>query len=104
MATADETKVLKVDDQEIDLAALIAQYQALKTEYLNLPDYNKTVPDQETLDFWNTEMSIQWSNQAAEIKTQAGILLSKVDPIRDAGLLPSQFEDEYQLLYNFVNS
>jgi hypothetical protein len=104
IATADPTVVIKQDQADIDLTALIQQYQSLKQEYLSLPDYNKTIPDQETLDFWNTEMSIMWDSQAQVIKTAAAILLSKVQPIYDAGLLPVQYEDDYNLLVNFVNS
>jgi hypothetical protein len=104
IATADESIVIKQDSGEVDLSALIAQYQSLRTEYQNLPDYNKTVPDQETLDFWNTEMRIQWDNLATEIKYRAGLLLAQVQPIRDAGLFPAAWEDQYQQLVNFVNS
>lgn len=103
IATADPNVVVKRDDQDIDLSAYIAQFLSLKQEYLDLPDFNKTVPDQETLDYWNSEMQLQWEGQAATIRYAASQLLDKVTPIRDAGLLPSQFEDEYLQLYNFVN-
>jgi hypothetical protein len=102
--TADPTVVVKQEQSDIDLAALTAQYLALRTEYLNLPDYQKTVPDQETLDFWNSEMDIQYSNARFEIKIGATNLLLKVQPIYEAGLLPVQYHDEYNTLVNFVNS
>ncbi len=103
-ATSDETVVEKVETQEIELQQLIDQFLSLKQEYLNLPDYNKTVPDQETLDFWNQEMNLVLADQVMQIKQGAIVLKGHVDPIRDAGLLPAQFEDEYQQLVDFINN
>lgn len=102
--TSDPNVVEKSTVEEVDMSQLVGEYQTLKTEYQAIPDWEKTVPDQETLDFWNSEQENLHVGTIADLKSRAQVLKSKIDPIRNQGLFPAQYEDEYQQLVNFINS
>lgn len=101
---SDDSVVTKQVTADIDLDDVIDEYQALKAEYQGLPDLAKTEPDQETLDFWNVAKELERLELVVGIKQRATLLLAVVDPIRDAGLMPTRYETQYQQLLNFVNS
>lgn len=104
LSTADDGIVVKRDDATIELQQLIDQYISLKQELQNLPDWTKTVPDAETLQFWNTEQEMINSQHVDQIKFAAIDLYGKVKPIYDSGLLPTRFHDEYFQLENYINA
>lgn len=104
LPTADDGVVIKRTDEEQPLQVFIDEFLSMKQEYLNLPDHEKTVPDQETLAYWNAEMGIHTADLRNTIRNRAIILKGRIDPIRDAGLLPARFEDEYQQLVTFINT
>lgn len=102
--TDDEDIVQKIDtgSENIDLSVLVQEYLDLKTEYQALPEI-KDIPDEETLDFWNEIKMIDRAGGEVDIKEKASILLEKIKPIYEAGLLPDKYKDEYQQLINFVS-
>jgi hypothetical protein len=72
-STANEDIVIQTNDQNVDLSVLIAEYQGLKSQYINLPQV-KTIADQETLDFWNENISSLRSVDETNIRVEAEIL------------------------------
>ena len=104
LETADDSEVIKQTSIVMDIDAIADEYTALKVEFQEIPDWNKTIPDAETLAYWNAEMEQVHANLVHEIKMRAGILLERLTPIRDAGFLPDRYEDKYTQLVNFVNS
>jgi hypothetical protein len=101
--TSDESIIEKVVTEDIDLQHIVDTFLALKAELQALPDWKKTVPDLETLNYWNSEQKLLHADLVHEIVFGAQNLKNQADPIRDAGLWPSQWEDEYQQLVNFIN-
>jgi len=101
--TSDDSVVLRIETIDVQLQALVDEYLSLKAEYMNLPDWKKTVPDMDTLYFWNSEQQLLHFDLVHEIKGRAAVLLSRITPIYDAGLLPDRYYDEYDQLINFVN-
>jgi len=59
----------------------------------------KTVPDQETLDYWNESFV---EDEEAAIRAEAQVLYDELWPIYQAGLLPPQYEDELLRLKLFL--
>ena len=88
---------------EIDLAVYVNRYLTLRNQYLSLPE-TKSTPDAETLAFYNAVITSQNEVETAWIKEQATELYIDLQPIYEAGLLPAEYEDEYQQLENFINS
>lgn len=93
---------LTSDATPVDLAMVIAEYQQLKSIYQTMPAFKDT-PDQETLQFYNTDILLQREAVIGSLKAPATALYIKVKAIRDAGLLPAEYEDEYLQLETFVN-
>jgi hypothetical protein len=96
-ATANEDVVIQTNDREVDLSALVDEYLTLKTEYQDRPQV-KTVPDQETLNYYNAFIVLE----NVDLETRITVLFYRLKPIYEAGLLPSKYNDEYQQLENFV--
>jgi hypothetical protein len=88
---------------ELNIPDLVAEYVAIRDSVVGLSLDQKTVADQETLDFWNQEQAALFYGESAVLKSRAGSLFVKVKAVRDAGLLPAEYEDEYAQLDNFVN-
>ena len=101
--TSDPYVVEKTAVSEIELPQLIAEYISLKAEWDGRP-VRKTAPDQETLDFFNAEFDQEDAAIRFNIKQGAIMLLAKVKPIYDAGLLPTEYNDEYALLETFATT
>jgi len=97
--TANEDIVLDISSREIDLAVIIQRYQDLKVRLQTLPVL-KIAPDAETLEIYNRYVD----DSLRDTNSSIFELYAKVKPIKDAGLLPSKYDDEYQLLENYVNS
>ena len=103
ISTPDNKVVVMRTDVELNLDDLVADYQSIKQAVVSLSRPNKTVPDQETLDFWNDAQDAIYYGEFHVLKVRAGALFVKVKAIRDAGLLPAEYEDEYQQLVNFIS-
>jgi len=98
-ATVNEDIVLDVSSREIDLIVLIQSFTNLKTQLQSLPS-QKSTPDAETLVLYN-----QWvDDQLRDTNSAISQLYLDVKPIKDAGLLPSKYDDEYTQLENYVNN
>lgn len=96
-ATANEDIIKEVTDVEIDLSLIISEYQRLKVQYLNQPQL-KTVPDEETLAFYNNDVEVNINF----LKSNIEALYYRVKPIYEAGFLPDKYHDEYAQLENLV--
>lgn len=96
--TANEDVVIQTNDKNIDLTVLIQEYSALKAEYLGLPQV-KTTPDQETLNLYNAQVE----EETLFLMNRIVDFYNRIKPIKDAGLLPSKYDNEYQQLENLVN-
>ena len=101
---SDDGLVTKIQTSDIELQQLIDQYIALRDEYQALGDVLKTVPDQETLDLWNAIKGAENIQVEDNIKVGAQSLYQQVQPIYNAGLLPTRYHDEYLQLEQFANS
>jgi len=102
----DEDHVIKTisSDNDIDLTAFINKFKKLKEDLQNTPKI-KTAPDEETLEYWNEFFVHQDAQQIkAFIDSRVKALYGDLKPIKDAGLLPSKYDDEYQQLKNYINS
>jgi len=87
----------------VDLAALVEEFNGIKQDYLDMPT-TKTTPDQETLDVYNTEIRAIRSELKGPLVIRSQALLNILKPVREAGLLPAQYEDGYLQLETFVNN
>jgi hypothetical protein len=101
----DEDQVIKTTsvDQALDLTVFIKKFQELKTELLALPKL-KTVPDNESMNHWNGTVYEEGQTYKAIIDERAVELYNEATAIKNAGLLPSKYDDEYEQLENYVNS
>jgi len=101
----DEDEVIKTisEDQPIDLTAFTTEFIDLKNSLQVLPK-SKTVPDQETLDKWNNYIVIEVGIEQANLESRAVLLYNEATAIKDAGLLPAKYEDEYQQLKTFIEN
>jgi len=104
-AGSDEDHIIKwtETDQDLDLSNLIAEFIRLKGELQSLPKI-KTVPDQDTLDFWNNYVLTEVVADKDRLDNEVIILYNEAKAIRDVGLLPSKYYDEYDQLENYVNN
>lgn len=98
-----EDDVIKVDSKDLDLTVFIEMYQQLELE-LKALEQHKDTPDQETLDYWNQSVDDRNAGNQASIDERAVFLYEAITPIKDAGLLPSKYDDEYNKLQNYVNN
>ena len=69
-----------------------------------LPDWEKTIPDQETLFYWNAEQEDIYRGLVLEIKNRAFVLYNRIKPIYDAGLLPDRYHIRYLQLETYVTT
>lgn len=101
----DEDHVVKTTetDQDLDLTVFIDKFKSLKRQLQEIPDA-KTVPDQETLAYWTAFAYQEGQDGKAFLDAQAVELYEEATAIKDAGLLPSKYDDEYQQLETYVNS
>ena len=102
---ANEDEVIKTTetDRTLDLTKLTTEFQRLKAELQSLPEV-KTVPDQDTLAFWNERAVPESEQEKHNIDQQAIALYDEADAVRGAGLLPAKYEDEYQQLKTYVEN
>lgn len=101
--TEDQVIRSEMESEKLDLTEYIAEFRRIKSALQEVPDI-KTMPDQETLDHWLAFVYQPGQDEKAVLDSQAVILYNNVKPIKDAGLLPSKYDDEYQQLENYVNS
>lgn len=102
---ATEDDVIKTTEasQDIDLTVFIEKFQSLKNALQNLPKL-KTVPDQESMSYWNDVIYEEGQTHKVFIDAEAVELYNEATAIKDAGLLPSKYDDEYSQLEDYVNS
>lgn len=103
IAGETEDDVIKLVGTDIDLTQFTVAFIEIKQGLQNLEDY-KTVADQETLDFWNQGVDDRNTDEKARLDTRAIDLYVEATAIRDVGLLPSKYEDEYQQLKTYVEN
>jgi hypothetical protein len=101
----NEDHVIKSDlvSEDLDLTQFIAAFKQIKAALQEIPD-EKTTPDQETLDYWTAVVYIPGQDDKKSLDDKAVELYNEVKPVKDAGLLPSKYDDEYQQLESYVNS
>jgi DNA-binding transcriptional MerR regulator len=101
----NEDHVIKTlsTDQDLDLTVFIDKFKSLERQLKDIPKV-KTEPDQETLDHWIATAYVEGQDQKTTLDTQAVELYNEATAIKDAGLLPSKYDDEYQQLEDYVNS
>lgn len=102
-ATEDDVIKTTETDQDLDLTVFINKFLGLKGALLDLPKL-KTIPDQESMDYWNSIVYEEGQTYKAIIDADAVELYLEVTAIKNAGLLPSKYDDEYHQLENYVNS
>lgn len=102
LSTADSDVVIQREDIEVSIPDLVADYVAIRDSVIALDQNQKVAPDQATLDYWNEKHMEEYYGQSATLRARAGSLFVKVKAVRDAGLLPAEYEDEYQILLDFV--
>jgi hypothetical protein len=101
----NEDHVIKTTetDQDLDLTVFIEKFQSLKQQLQDIPVV-KTVPDQEILDHWNSYVVEEGERNKVMLDSQAVELYNEATAIKNAGLLPSKYDAEYQQLEDYVNS
>ena len=100
--TSDPDVVEKQETTDIDLSVYIQEYVRIESAVQEVQDLTKDVPDQETLQFWNRHFENEQIQQMARLRGQARILYNALLPIYNAGLIPTQYNDELLRLKNFV--
>ena len=101
--TSDPDVLIEREDREVLISDLVAEYVSIRDSVVALDMNQKATPDQETLDFWNEQKAAEDYGNSATLRARAGALFLRVKAVRDAGLLPAQYEDEYQIMVNFLN-
>ena len=101
----NEDHVIKTDavSEDLDLTEFIEAFKRIKSALQDIPAI-KTTPDQETLDHWLAFVYVPGQDEKATLDVQAVELYNAVKPIKDVGLLPSKYDDEYQQLENYINN
>ena len=102
-ATEDQVIRTTSVDQDLDLTVLMKKFTSLKGHLQGLPVL-KTVPDQESIEHWNETVYIEGQERKVTINQQAVILYNEATAIKNAGLLPSKYDDEYQQLEDYTNN
>jgi hypothetical protein len=90
-------------DQDLDLTVFIAKFKELESALKSLPKL-KTTPDNETMEHWNETVYVDGQTDKDNLDSQAVELYNEATAIKNAGLLPSKYDDEYQQLENYVNN
>ena len=98
--TADPNEVDKTttDTTRLIISTGVDKYLELEQRWIDRIK-DKTVPDQETLDYWN-ESFVETEEEI--IRAEALALYNELWPIYEAGLLPPQYEDELFRLKDFL--
>lgn len=101
----NEDQVVKTTESilPIDLTVFIAKFVKLKKALQELPKA-KLKPDQETLDQWINTVYDEGQVYKGIIDEQARELYMEITAIKNAGLLPSKYDDEYKQLETYVNN
>jgi hypothetical protein len=101
----NEDSVIKTTEaaQSLDLTVFINKFVELKNLLQGVPGI-KTIPDQESMDHWNETVYVEGQEQKINLDTQAVELYNEVTAIKNAGLLPSKYDDEYKQLENYINN
>lgn len=102
---SNEDHVIKTDSvsEDLDLTQFIEAFKRIKAALQEIPS-EKVSPDQETLEYWTAMVYVLGQDDKKSLDNQAVELHNEVKPIKDVGLLPSKYDDEYQQLDNYVNS
>ena len=101
--TEDDVVKTTASSRDIDLTAFTTEFTDIKEGIQALPKV-KTVPDQETLDHWNNWVITDGSIDQVMLDSRAVSLYNEAAAIREAGLLPAKYEDEYQQLKTYVEN
>jgi hypothetical protein len=101
----NEDKIIKTteEDKTLDLSVFIAKFVELKDALQKLPSL-KTTPDQETLDYWVAFAYQEGQDTKDSLDAQAVELYNEITAIKNADLLPSKYDDEYQQLETYINN
>ena len=98
----DVVEKRETESTNVDLQQYIDRYLSLEQEWQDRPKL-KTVPDQETLDFWNNNIGNLRLVEEANIMIEAGRLYDELLPIYELGLIPLKYNDELLRLKNFLD-
>jgi hypothetical protein len=99
---ADEVIKVTEGNQILDLTVFITKFVRLRNALQNLPKA-KTVPDQETLVHWMATEYQMGQDDKVVMDMEVKELYNELTAIKNAGLLPSKYDDNYQQLENYVN-
>lgn len=101
----NEDHVIKTESvgHDLDLTIYIQSFKRIKSTLQSIPQA-KQKPDQETLNHWNATMYEEGQERKILLDEQAVQLYNDVKPIKDAGLLPLKYNNEYQQLKNYIKS
>jgi len=100
-----EDDVIKTTDisQDLDLTVWKQQFTYLKNALQAIPN-SKSTCDQETLDHWMNTVYVEGQEDKIRFDEEAVLMYEEITAIKNAGLLPSKYDDEYQQLEDYVNS
>lgn len=101
--TPGEITKTVAEENVINLAEFVGRYKELEARYKDIPKV-KLEPDNQTLDFWNSEIPAIADMEMNAIIRGARVLYRELNAIRIAGLLEEKYEDEFLKLQNFVNN
>ena len=101
--TEDDVIKTTEHDQDLDLTVWKQQFISLKSDLQAIPNAKSTC-DQETLDHWMDTVYTDGQEEKVRLDEQAVLMYNEITAIKDAGLLPSKYDDEYQQLEDYVNS
>ena len=102
---ANEDHVIRTEsiDHDLDLTIYIKNFKNIKAGLESIPK-SKTKPDQETLDHWMGTVYVDGQADKERLDEQTVSLYGQIKPIKDVGLLPSKYDNEYKQLENYINS
>jgi len=101
----NEDHIIKTEsiDHDLDLTFYIKRFNNIKANLQSIPK-KKTVPDQETLDHWTSTIYEEGQMNKILLNEKVIRLYNQIKLIKDVGLLPSKYDEEYQQLETYVNS
>lgn len=101
--TEDDVIKTTEHDQDLDLTVFIQKFKSLEDSLKALPKA-KTVPDEETLEHWIIMVYQPGLFEKEQLDIEVVELYNEATAIKNAGLLPSKYDDEYQQLEDYVNN
>lgn len=90
-------------DKTLDLTVFIRKFVQLRNALQALPA-RKTVPDIDSMRHWNESVYVEGQEQKINIDVEVVELYNEITAIKDAGFLPSKYDDDYQQLETYVNN